>query len=245
MLTCAIPDAVLRQAAPVWAYVYVDNGESGQTVKAVRICITPRAEPSEAVTPEQVDAYGELVAQLNGLIAEVEQTNNEAMAQADRAEDEADRAEGEADDAELAKITAQRAFADLLAMLGSDIATLTDGKLTPSQIPALSINDVLPITSADELTELTAQRGDCALVIAGDIVTDSYILAADDPTIAENWKKLGVSYVANAGHAATADTAANADMVNGHRVVRFASIAEMEAAVKVSGTLYYAPYDEE
>lgn len=92
VLTCAIPDAVLRQASPVWAYVYIDNGESGQTIKAVRICITPRAEPSEVVTPEQKSAFGEMVAELNGLIAAVEGVNDEAMAQADRAEDEADNA---------------------------------------------------------------------------------------------------------------------------------------------------------
>ena len=179
-----------------------------------------------------------LVAELNALIAAVEEVNDTATASAQEASESAD-------EAERSKAIAAQALSDLLAMMGTDIATLTNGKLTPSQIPALSINDVLPVATADELTELTAQRGDCALVIADGIVTDSYILADDDPTVAENWKKLGVSYVANAGHAATADTAANADMVNGHRVVRFASIAEMEAAVKVSGTLYYAPYDEE
>ena len=60
-----------------------------------------------------------------------------------------------------------------------------------------------------------------------------------------NWKKLGVSYVANAGHALTADNATNATKINGHGLVRFDTLAELEAAVKIEGTLYYAPYDEE
>jgi hypothetical protein len=153
---------------------------------------------------------------------------------------------GEASPDFIAKYTeAMQAMTDLLAMMGEDIATLTDGKLTPSQIPDLSINDVFEVADTDEMLTLTAQRGDCALIIPDDVVTDSYILAADDPTVLANWKKLGVSYVANAGHALTADNATNATKINGHGLVRFDTLAELEAAVKIEGTLYYAPYDEE
>ena len=147
--------------------------------------------------------------------------------------------------AETARAAAQQALSNLISMLGADIATLTDGKLTPAQIPPISINDVFEVANTAAILELDAQRGDCALIIADDVVADSYILAADDPSVLANWKKLGASYVANSGHAVTADSAANADMINGHRLVRFNSIAELEAAAKVSGTLYYAPYDEE
>jgi len=43
----------------------------------------------------------------------------------------------------------------------------------------------------------------------------------------------------------TADNATNATKINGHGLVRFDTLAELEAAVKIEGTLYYAPYDEE
>ena len=133
--------------------------------------------------------------------------------------------------------TATQAMADLLAMLGSDIATLTNGKLTPSQIPALSINDVFSVIDIDAMVLLTAQRGDVALIIPDDVVTDSYMLSADDPAVLANWKKLGVSYVANAGHAQTADTATDSTMINGHRVV-YMTQAQYDVAVKDPDTVY-------
>ena len=43
------------------------------------------------------------------------------------------------------------------------VATLVDGKLTPSQIPSLSINDVFTVSSAEEMCALDAQRGDVAV----------------------------------------------------------------------------------
>lgn len=187
-----------------------------------------------------------------------------ATAQADRAEGKADKSTSQAsksqsyaiggtgtrpgEDADNSKhysVISLQAMTDFLAMLGEDVATLTDGKLTPSQIPALSINDVFPVASEAELLTLTAERGDCGIIVVDNVVTDSYILAADDPAQLENWKKLGVSYVANAGHANTADSATDAQKVNGHRVVTFATVAEMENAAKVDGTLYFAPYEEE
>lgn len=147
------------------------------------------------------------------------------------------RAENAADNSEESETTATQAMSDLLAMMGSDIATLTGGKLTPSQIPALSINDTFTVANTTEMLALTAQRGDVALIIPDDIVTDSYILADDDATILTNWKKLGVSYVANAGHAVTADTATDSTMINGHRLVTMTQ-AQFDVAVKETETLY-------
>lgn len=43
------------------------------------------------------------------------------------------------------------------------VATLVDGKLMPTQMPSLSINDVFTVTSAEEMTSLDAQRGDVAV----------------------------------------------------------------------------------
>ncbi len=43
------------------------------------------------------------------------------------------------------------------------VATLIDGKLMPSQIPSLSINDIFTVTSAEEMTALDAERGDVAI----------------------------------------------------------------------------------
>lgn len=133
--------------------------------------------------------------------------------------------------------TAVQAMTDLLNMMGEDIATLTDGKLTPSQIPPLSINDVFEVDSINEILTLVAQRGDVALVMLDDNIHDSYMLAVDDPTQLENWKKLGVSYVANAGHAVTADTAENANKINNKRLVAMTE-SQYDVAVKDENTFY-------
>lgn len=130
-----------------------------------------------------------------------------------------------------------QAYQDFLAMLGNSVATLTDGKLTASQIPALSINDTFPVASEAELLELTAQRGDVGLIVAEEVVTDSYLLTADDPTVADNWVKLGVSYVANAGHANTADSATESEKINGKRLIAM-SQAEYDIAVLDPDTYY-------
>lgn len=144
--------------------------------------------------------------------------------------------------------TALQAMQDLLNMLGTDVATLTNGKLTPSQIPALSINDVFKVADTDEMLELTAERGDVALIMGLDeeenpIATDAYILSADDPTIFDNWAKLGISYVANAGHAQTAGNAENADKINNHRLVTMTE-SQYASAVLENDTLYAVYPDE-
>ena len=152
---------------------------------------------------------------------------------------------GEASPDFIAKYTeAMQAMTDLLAMMGEDIATLTDGKLTPSQIPDISINDVFEVADTDEMLTLTAQRGDCALIIPDDVVTDSYILSADDASVLANWKKLGVSYVANAGHAVTSDNAENANKINNKRLVAMTE-SQYEVAVKDESTFYAVVPDEE
>jgi len=127
---------------------------------------------------------------------------------------------------------------DYLAMIGVDIATLdANGKLSPSQIPAISVTSTFTVTSVAGITALTAEEGDVAVVIPVDTVTDTYILAGADPTVLSNWKKLGVGYVAEAGHAVSADTASNALLINNKRIVAMTQ-AEYDIAVKDPDTIY-------
>lgn len=43
------------------------------------------------------------------------------------------------------------------------VPTLVGGKLSPDQMPSISINDVFTVSSAEEMTSLDAQRGDVAV----------------------------------------------------------------------------------
>ncbi len=139
--------------------------------------------------------------------------------------------------AESAANIAAQAMSDLLEMLGSDIATLTDGKLTPTQIPALSISDVFEVANTEEMLLLAAQRGDIALIVLDNVVSDSYILGEDAPHILNSWKKIGVNYVANSGHALTATNAQNAEKINNHRLVIMEE-TQYSNSVTVDGTVY-------
>lgn len=139
--------------------------------------------------------------------------------------------------ADADQVAVSQTMQDFLAMLGSDVATLDgNGKLNLSQIPALTVTNTFPITDADLKIGLTnAQEGDFALVIPVDVVTDVYILAGSDYSIASNWKKLGITYVAEAGHSINADTAVNATMINNKRIV--AMVQDAYDIAFLAGTL--------
>jgi hypothetical protein len=138
---------------------------------------------------------------------------------------------------ESANISAQ-ALSDLLAMIGTDIATLTDGKLTPSQIPALSIINNITVKDRAEMLALDVQKGDSATVIDdGDGYSRIYQLREEPAHIYENWQLLTLptNFADYSGHAYTADEAVNASMINGHRLVLMESTQFNRA--KSSGTI--------
>ena len=141
-------------------------------------------------------------------------------------------------DAEESALIAQQAMTDYLAMLGVDVATLgADGKLTADQIPALAINDTFPVNSKEEIADLIAQRGDVAILVHDENVSDAYILTEDEPSVLDNWIKLGVSYVAEAGHAETATNAVNSQRINGRRLVTL-SQEQYDLGAKDPDTVY-------
>ncbi len=164
---------------------------------------------------------------------------NIATEQANNAKISADKAKTAETNALDSKQVASQALSDLLALLGSDVATLTGGKLTPSQIPDLSINNSFLITAESELTSLTAQTGDMAYQENEDgDVTALWWLVGDDSTVLANWKQLGLSFVPNSGHANTADTATNANKINNKRIVNMTEEQYLNA-VKEDNTYYF------
>ena len=133
---------------------------------------------------------------------------------------------------------AKKAMEDFLSMVGKDIPTLdANGKLSSSQIPALAINDTFVVNNISEITALVAQRGDVAIRIISESVSDAYILTMDEPSVLSNWVKLGVSYVAESGHSQTATNAKDAERINGHRVVTMTQ-AEYDISAKDADTVY-------
>lgn len=200
---------------------------------------TGQGAKADALRAEQAAADAE------DLKAQTEAARDFAAGHAQEAQAQAEIATVKADEASESEQTAtekagqaDQALSDLLAMLGSHVATLgPDGKLTPAQIPPISINDVFPVANTAEMVNLVAERGDTAVIMTAGVVTDCYILMTDDPTTLTNWAKLGVSYVANAGHATTADSATDSERINGKRIISMTQ-AQYDNATKDPDTLY-------
>lgn len=147
-----------------------------------------------------------------------------------------DNADEKATQAGESEAVAAQALADLLAMLGSDVATLTNGKLTPSQIPAIAVTDTFVVSSEAAMLALTAETGDVC------IRTDeskSYILQGNDPSVLTDWQQLKTptNYADEAGYAATAGMSEDSQKINGHRVV-YMTQAQYDVAVKDPDTVY-------
>lgn len=175
---------------------------------------------------------------------------NEQLNSADNA---ADRAEASAEEAKKSEISADdseakatQALADLLKMLGTDIAPLVNGMLPMSIIPATATQEIYEISSEEDLVSLVAQRGDLAElveVVDGErTITKTWQLLGNDPTVADNWVVWGTSYAVQAGNATQANNALNSAKINNHRIIEMTYEA-FESAVKDDDT-YYFIYNE-
>ena len=170
-----------------------------------------------------------------------ERSRTEAAYSAAEAQSHADKAYNSSVDAAESEETASQALADLLAMINSgDLILATDGKLPLSAIPATATQEIYTVTSENELTGLTAQRGDLAELIE-EIDSERTITKTwqclGDASVRENWVVWGTSYAVQAGNATTANNALNANMINNHRIVEMTE-EEFASAVKDADTYY-------
>lgn len=134
----------------------------------------------------------------------------------------------------------EQAYSDFLNQLGVDIATLVGGKIPLSQIPATATQEIYTITSENELTSLTAQRGDLAELIEeidGERTITKTWQCLGDSSNRNNWVVWGTSYAVSAGNATTANNAENANTINNHRLIEI-SAEDFETAVKDENTYY-------
>ena len=225
---------------------YVDSTLATQLVDgnkanpAVAECVEMTAETALYLNAsiEMIEQSVEACKNAKEVSEEAIAAKDEAVIAADNAKQSEENAKKSETEAGNSKTITEQAMKDLLAMLGNKIATLTeDGKLTPSQIPNLSIINSFEVQSVDELVTLDAQMGDMGYIKTDGKVTDVYWLAGEDASVAENWLEFGVSFVQEAGNAQTAVEAENAQKINGHRLVEMAA-EEFEAAVKDDNTYY-------
>ncbi len=146
-----------------------------------------------------------------------------------RAEEAAEGSKASAEASLESRNAACQALSDLLSIIGTDIATLVDGKIPSSQIPSIATTEIHTASSLSEMEDLQVQNGDIC------IRTDenkSYIYSG-------GWIFLvsPTDYASASGYAQSCGTAENASMINNHRLVEM-SAEEFEYAVKDANTYY-------
>ena len=206
----------------IWVAITADNGQH----------ITQGSIEAEVISNggEASISGDDRVPALTQLIINVQAINEVATAAAA----EAKTSETNAKNSET---VATQSMTDLLAMMGTDIATLdSSGKIPVGQIPPIALTHTYTVGSVEEMQALTAEDGDfCRIVIDG-VVDGTYAYVASGDT--RDWIPCNQNKCAEADHALAADTAENATKINGHRIVVFDTLEEYNNAVKVEGTLY-------
>lgn len=72
-VVASIPDTLLLQSREVICYMYYEDEDAGLTVFEIYIPVMPRLKPATTTyTPEQIDTFDQLVAQLQALISTVD-----------------------------------------------------------------------------------------------------------------------------------------------------------------------------
>ena len=167
---------------------------------------------------------------LTQLIINVQAINEVATAAAE----EAKTSETNAKNSET---VVTQTMSDMLAMMGTDIATLdSSGKIPVGQIPPIALTHTYTVGSVEEMQALTAEDGDFCRIVVDGVVDSTYAYVVSDNT--GEWIPCNQNKCAEADHALAADTAENATKINGHRIVVFDTLEEYNNAVKVEGTLY-------
>ena len=204
----------------------------GYMERAEGAAIDAKASADNAAKSEENAKASEEAAEENKIATE------QLTSRAETAAENAERSEVNSSDSEK---TASQALADLLAMINSgDIVLASGGKLPLSAIPATATQEIYTVSSEDELTSLTAQRGDLAELIEevdGERTITKTWQCLGEASVRENWVVWGTSYAVQAGNATTANNALNANMINNHRLVEMTE-EDFASAVKDADTYY-------
>ena len=220
----------------------LESAESSAT-KAADTAEKAKEAAAEASANAHASANNAATSEKNAKASEeaAEKIKTDTAELTSRAETAAENAEESEVKSSASEKSAQQALSDLLAMINSgDIILATGGKLPLSAIPATATQEIYTVSSEDELTSLTAQRGDLAELIElvnGEKTITKTWQCLGDASVRENWVVWGTSYAVQAGNSTTANNALNANTINNHRIVEMTE-EDFASAVKDADTYY-------
>ena len=228
---CTVPWEALAYPMMIVSVAGYTGGIEKVTTQDLVIPVLTSQSSLQVPAPPTPTEYAEITQSLDAATAAVKEVGVQAHASATAAATSA-----------TASATSAAAAASSLSQLETDIGTTvcslgTDGKIPTANIPALATTETYVVANAASLLTLRAQRGDFGLILKNGVITDSYILVGDDPTASAGWIKFGVGYVAQAGHAMQADSAADSDKVDGNHLLAMTQ-AQYDAAAIYANTIY-------
>ncbi len=212
----------LKGKLELWVAITSSNGDY-----VTKGCIDATVDTSG---DDPAIAGDDRVPALTQLIIDVQAVN-------DVATEAAEKAKTSEENAKASETVATQSMTDLLAMMGSDIATLdSSGKIPVGQIPPIALTHTYTVGSEAEMQALTAEDGDFCRIVVDGVVDGTYAYVVSDNT--GEWIPCNQNKCAEADHALAADTATNATKINGHRIVVFDTMTDFNNAVKSDGVLY-------
>ena len=244
--------AKLEKAAEVWEKYLADmenNRKAAENAaleaanKAKKELETAETNAKKYATDAKASADNAAESEESAKASEVaaEKSKTDTADLTSRAETAAENAEESEQNASASQKSASQALSDLLSMINSgDIILATDGKLPLSAIPATATQEIYVVESEDQLTSLTAQRGDLAELVEeidGEKTITKTWQCLGDASLHDSWVVWGTSYAVQAGNSTTANNAQNANMINNHRIVEMTE-EEFASAVKDEDTYY-------
>lgn len=191
--------------------------------------------PATDPAPERVDLMADLLGQVT--------TTVDSLATVETAcTDAASAAAQSAEDADEDAASAASALSQTLEAIGETIAPLgVDGKVPIENIPATAITKNVVITDEAERATIEVEQNDIAslveMVNGEQTVVKAWQLMGADKTDMSNWIVCGTSYAVQAGSAAQATAATNADKIDGWHIWS-GTQAQYDALVIEANTLY-------
>lgn len=185
--------------------------------------------------PERVNLIAHLLGQVTTTVdslATVETTCTDAASAAAQS----------AEDADEDAVSAASALSQTLEAIGETIAPLgVDGKVPIENIPATAITKNVIITDEAERATIEVEQNDIASLVEminGELtVVKAWQLMGEDKTDMDNWIVCGTSYAVQAGSAAQATAATNADKIDGWHIWG-GTQAQYDALVIEDKTIY-------
>ena len=218
-----------------------EKGDSAYKVAQLNGFTGTEEEWLASLRYDHSDEFTVLAEQVKADTAQSAENVLKSAENANQSAESASKAKVSETNAKTSETQSSQNLSDLLHTIGTSIPTLVDGKIPMSQIPATATTEIYRVNSADELVTLTAQKGDLAELVEDvqgeQTITKTWQLLGEDSTVRSNWIVWGTSYAVQAGSATIAETANNAERINGMRLVTM-NYSDFETAVKDADTLY-------